>query len=112
MGPAGPMGLPGIAGANGVSGYEIEVGETQVFNYGVRGTVQTFQVPCAAGKVPVAGGHEPMNQNSQWVTVIASTPVNDGTFSGWRFQVQNAYYPGALVGVQLRLHVVCATMAQ
>jgi hypothetical protein len=38
--------------------------------------------------------------------------VNTATFSGWRFQVQNAFYPGALTGVQLRLHVVCATMGQ
>lgn len=112
MGPAGPMGLPGIAGANGVSGYEIAAGETQAASYGVRGTVRTFEVPCPSGKVPVSGGHEPLNDFSQWVTVITSMPVNTATFSGWRFQVQNAFYPGALTGVQLRLHVVCATMGQ
>lgn len=111
MGPAGPMGLPGVPGANGVSGYEIEAAETGTFVYGLRATVQTFQVPCKTGKVPVSAGHQPLTETSRLVSVIASNPVNDETFSGWEFQVQNAFYPGT-PSARFRLFVVCATMAQ
>jgi hypothetical protein len=112
MGLVGPMGLPGVPGTNGVSGYEIEVGETGEFTYGLRATVQTFRVPCKTGKVPVAGGYKPLTDTSRSVSVIASTPVSDGTFSGWEFQMQNAFYPGTPPKAEFRLHVVCATMAQ
>ena len=105
-------GAPGLPGANGVSGYQIKAADTALFNAGRNVDLPQIVIPCDAGKVPVAGGHEMLTESAHKLSVLTSVPVDDDDFKGWRLIVKNSHAPSVVVGAQVRIFVVCAQMAQ
>jgi hypothetical protein len=114
QGPQGPQGLTGAtgpqgpAGADGVSGHQIKEATTLPFNAGRNVDLAPILLPCDAGKVPLGGGHLMLNTEAHKLSVIESAPVNDGTFSGWRLVVKNAFAGTAAMGAEVKVYVVCA----
>jgi hypothetical protein len=106
-------GAPGLPGANGVSGYQIKSLDTVPFNAGRNAVLPLIKIACDAGKVPIAGGHEMLNDEAQRkLSVLASAPLTEGDSKGWQLNVMNAYAGSVAMQAQVRIYVVCAQMAQ
>ncbi len=118
QGPAGPAGPAGASG--GLSGYQqVSALSEEVPMPGTSTTPSAMllsaAVPCPAGKVPVAGGWDPMNPGSVAVPgVLRLTPVQSSpaTFTtgedGWMVTLRNNSAT-SLTRVQFRVWAVCAS---
>lgn len=95
-----------------MSGYSIKFADTLPFDTGRNVVLPPIEIACDAGKVPVSGGHEMLNPEARKLVVMKSLPVNDGTFSGWRLVVENAFAASMVNDAVVRVFVVCAQMAQ
>ena len=99
--PADP---PGPAGASGVSGYEVVVGETAVDNTAAK----QLRVDCPAGKKTLGAGWSVLDSTSAILEGQAtySEPAFDG--GHWLTNAKNnsAFSPNW----KLRLRVICASV--
>jgi hypothetical protein len=110
MGPMGVMGPQGPAGANGVTGLVWVEATTAPFSAPRQVNVPPIELACPTGKVPVAGGWDMLNLNTQNLQVVSSMAVNDSSLVGWRLVVRNIFGPTSLSSCQLKIYVGCANV--
>lgn len=112
MGPIGPAGPAGPAGADGVSGYEVVRADSEPFSLAMANPPVLLQVACSAGKSPVGGGFEMLNETTFGLSVVSSAPYDDGAGeAGWHVVIKNRFSP-AITGARVRVFAVCAQVAQ
>jgi hypothetical protein len=97
--------MPGVAGVNGVSGWELVSALTPAIAVSP-GSVLTLTVSCPADKRPLGGGFEALNGALQ-LNLVSSLPTTSSLAGyGWKVDLRNNTSSAQFYS-QIRVYAIC-----